>query len=154
VSVPYDASQEGSSEPDGITYREYKVSAILFQGFPSPKVVEKSFRSKVEFNKRLDIKSYRFSNYFQKSKTPSVVVALAISGQTAGMGIYNSSGAILAEYSNGRVAGDFVYFDINSKDGSSKIKWFLGDKSIFSVIESYTKEGVLGQAEVTIYKRK
>ncbi len=154
VSLPYDISQDGSGEPDGITYRKYQVSTILFQGFPSPKVIEKSFRSKVEFNKRHGIKSYRFSNYFQKSKTPSVVVVLAISGQTAGMGIYDSSGAVLAEYSNGRVAGDFVYFDINSKEGSSKIKWFLGVKTISSVIESYTKDGVLGQAEVTIYKRK
>ncbi len=132
----------------------FKASTISFNGASGPGIWEKEFLSKVEISIRAGIRSYRFSNFIVKKDEPSVVVVLAISGRTAGLAIYDGSGRILAEYSRGKARNDSVVFDIKSKEGTARIKWYLGFNTIVSIFESYSSDGRLGSSEVTYYKMK
>jgi len=136
---------------DGEFTKIYKAYTMNFNG-SGPGVVEQEYKSIVEISVRSQIRSYRFSNYISGKKKPDVVVVLAIAGRTAGLAIYDGSGNILAEYSRGRARSDSVFFDLTSKKGVSRIKWFLGTHTILSAFESYDNKGRLGASEITFYK--
>ncbi|VAX20875.1 hypothetical protein MNBD_NITROSPINAE04-302 [hydrothermal vent metagenome] len=136
---------------DGVVTKIYKAYTLNFNG-AGPGIVEQEFKSKVEINVRSRIRSYRFSNFISGQKEPDVVVVLAISGRTAGLAIYDASGAKLAEYTRGRARNDSVFFKVASKKGVARIKWFLGNTTIVSAFESYDNKGQLGASEITFYK--
>lgn len=129
----------------------YKAHTLNFNG-PSPGIVEQEFKSKVEINVRSQIRSYKFSNFISGRKEPDVVVVLAISGRTAGLVIYDGSGRPLAQYSRGKARNDSVFFEVAGEKGIVRVKWFLGNRTIISVFESYDNKGRLGSSEMTFYK--
>ena len=131
--------------------RQFRAHTIVYNSVPVSVVQEKEFISQLEYQERGAIKSYRFSNYITRGERPDIVVTLAVSGRSAGLGIYNADNQPLMEYPQGVVMGKYVEFLLESEEGSSKIRWYLGDEKIFSVFESFNSDGMLGAAENTLY---
>lgn len=130
----------------------YTAHTIIFNRGKFPPVNEKTFRSEVSLTGNPSIKSYRFRNHFGNEKNAGdTVVVVAISGNRAGFGVYDTAGAILAEYSKGDVIGNALVFKTRTQDGVSNAMWYFGDTNIVSVLEAYNSGGVLVYSEVTTY---
>jgi len=145
------AGGKSSIHDMGIGSKKYTAHSIIFNRSAPPSVSEKKFRCEMESLNRSDLRSYRFSNFLSNGAEPDVVVTLAISGRNAGLGIYNSVGTALAEYTNGKAVENMAEFELRGNEGVTKIKWYLGEDNILSVFESYDATGVLGGSENTIY---
>ena len=128
--------------------------SIIYTRGLSTSVAEKVYNCEMELLTRSGLNSYRFSNYVSGLAKPDAVVTLAISGRSAGLGIYNANGEPLAEYPAGNVNGALVEFEVRQKDGIAKVKWFLGEGAILSVFESYDSAGNLGYSENTFYSSR
>jgi len=151
VSLPYEKEKSVNALPEGASHRAYTAHTTIYNLRASPPVTSKTFKSECEIHKRAEIFSYRFSNFLGAGDEPTVVVTLAISGRSAGMGIYDPGGAVRAEYQQGVSQGDYAFFNFKTEQGSTQIKWFLSGRSISSVIESYDVNGALGYSEITVY---
>ncbi len=145
-----------NSPKQGASYtKTFNAHSVFYTRAPTPKVWEKKFRSVVDIRSRKELNSYRFSNYLDKDdKEPGVIVVLAISGSTAGLGIYDSNDRPLAEFPKGTVSGSSVQFTQEEENGKISIKWFISSDSIVSMFETYGKDGLLGRSEVTFYNPK
>lgn len=128
--------------------------SIIFTSVPQPVIVEKKFTTQLETLVRSDLRSYRFSNYISGKDKPDFIVTLALSGRSAGLGIYNSDNVPLVEYPSGKAFINMAEFEMRSENGSTKIRWYLGEKKILSIFESYDAKGMLGVSENTIYLLK
>jgi hypothetical protein len=112
---------------------------------------EKRFKAEVEVNIRGDIRSYKFKNDFGGDPKANTVAQVALSGSSAGFGVYDHAGGKLAEYTNGRASGPAATFEIKTQGGTANIRWLFGSDSAVSIIESVNTDGRLGYSEVTTY---
>lgn len=153
ASSPSADSSDPFSLKQGKHTKIYRAHTLNYNGVSSG-VVEQDYKSVVEISMRSQIRSYRFSNYVTGRKEPDVVVVLAISGRTAGLIIYDGSGRTLAQYSRGKARNDSVFFEEAGEKGVIRIKWYIGNKTIYSIFESYDNKNQLGASEVTFYETK
>jgi len=136
---------------EGQRTRVYKARSLIFSATPSPVMNEKRFRAEVEVNIRGDIRSYKFKNDFGGDPKANTVAQIALSGSSAGFGVYDHAGGKLAEYTNGRASGPVATFEIKTQGGTANIRWLFGSDSAVSIIESVNPDGRLGYSEVTTY---
>jgi hypothetical protein len=152
-SVPRPGSR-GSSLLDaqgGEQVHNLASTAIVYHVGATPKVKEITFPSTVTVNRRSEVMSLKFVNRVGQSSQSMAL--LAISGGTAGFGIYDWAGTPMMEFSKGKVSGDgrLVTFEYIDANGKSMVEWLLGDDSIVSIINNFDKMGNLFHVEVTTY---
>lgn len=128
----------------------FTAKSMVFSGGKVPTVVQKSLKGTLAITIRAEVKSYRFKIKFDDKPGDEIEVLVAISGQTAGFGVY-SKGATLTEYPQGTVLGNAVFFESKTENGSSNVTWLLGGNVLSSVIEARTAKGKITYSEVTTY---
>jgi len=131
--------------------RKFKAHSIIYTRAPQPTVSSKSFVTRIESSTRSNVRSLRFNNYISNPNKPDVVVTLAISSARAGLAIYDSSGAPLGNFPNGKALQDLVEFEDKTENGKTVVRWYLAEHKILSVFETYDAKGVLGYSENTFY---
>ncbi len=128
----------------------FTAKSMVFSGGKLPTVVQKSLKGTLAITVRAAVKSYKFKIKFDDNPADEIEVMVAISGQTAGFGVY-SKGLTLTEYPKGRVIGNAVFFESKTENGSSNVTWLLGGNVLSSVIEARTTQGDITYSEVTTY---
>lgn len=138
---------------EGVRQRSFNATSVVYAFSPAPSVSQSRFKSDVEINVRGEVKSFRFTNHIGKGeKARKNVVMVALSGREGGFGIYDESGAILAEYPKGKVMGNAAMFEMKTDKGKLVARWLFAENTIASVIESYGSDGALLYSEITIYR--
>ena len=107
-------------QTEGSRTVDFTANAIIYHIASVPNTNERSFKSRVTIDKRSSIVSYKFENFITGGKKADNSVILAISGHTAGLGIYNWSGAPLIEYGQGKVNGAVTIFERRDKKRENK----------------------------------
>lgn len=154
ATAPSQSSAGGATAPlvsDGQRTRVYKARAFIFTATPAPTVSEKRFKVEVDINIRGDIRSYKFKNDFGGDPKANTVAQVAFSGPSAGFGIYDHTGAKLAEYTNGKASGPSAVFEIKTQGGTTNIRWLFAADSVVSIIEAISTDGRLAYSEATMY---
>lgn len=151
-STPSVKKGEAGLHSEGTRDEKFTASTVIYNTSPQPNVQEKKFNGVLTVNVRSGIRSYRFRNHFGKKGDPDVTVVMALSGATAGMGIYDRNGRTLAEYPKGKVMGPAVVFENRTEEGYMRVRWFLGERTVVSSIQSFSGDGELGYSEMTFYK--
>lgn len=151
-STPSVKEGETGLHSEGTRNEKFTASTVIYNASPQPNVQEKKFNGVLTVNVRSGIRSYRFKNHFGKKGDPDVTVVMALSGHTAGMGIYDKTGRTLAEYPKGRTIGPTVVFETRTEKGYMRIRWFLGEETVVSSIQSFSNDNTLGYSEVTFYR--
>ena len=141
-------------QTEGSRTVDFSANATVYHIASVPNINERSFKSRVTIDKRASIVSYKFENFVTGQKKADNSVILAISGNTAGLGIYDWSGAPLVEYGNGKVNGPAVTFIRREKSGKTEARWIIGDDIAISQINTFNAENFLIHSEITTYRAK
>ncbi|MDH5510817.1 MAG: hypothetical protein OEZ32_10750 [Nitrospinota bacterium] len=144
----------GGKANHGNSSRRFIAHSIIYNRVPEPIVTTKVFSTEVLTLSNSNTRSFRFSNYINKTKKPDVVVTLALSGARAGLAIYDGAGNPLMQFPSGKVIRDLVEFETKNKDGSTRIRWLLSPEMILSIFEAFDADGTLGYSENTVYLLK
>ena len=130
----------------------FMAHAVIYHIASTPKINERSFKSRVTVDKRPSITSYKFENFVTGQGKSDNSVILAISGDSGGLGIYDWSGAPLIEYSQGKVNGSVITFKRQGKSGKTYARWIIGDAVAISQIDTFNVDNVLIHSEITTYQ--
>lgn len=142
--------------PDSVRVGSYKAHSFVYSTTASPSVYETSFKSRYTITEKADIVSYRIENFFasdsQQADRDNVAI-LAISGASAGFGLYDLDNKPLVEYPKGSYGGSAARFERQAVNGRQVVIWlFSRSRSLMSIIQSFDSSGEIVYAEYTTYR--
>lgn len=141
----YESGREGAT-------RLFTAHTVTYQASPAPTVMSRSFVTRQTVTRRGGIESYRFENFFGAvGDRPDTTVIIALSGNSAGFGVYDASGRALLEIPKGTQSGATLTFVRPLERGKQVVRWTIGADALSSVVESSDASGALFESEITTY---
>ncbi len=149
------ASSSPYGREEGEATRLYDAQTVTYQSNPSPVVMSRKFISRQTVSRRGGIESYRFENFFGAvGDHPDTTVIIALSGNSAGFGVYDAAGRALLEIPKGSYNGATMTFVRQLEKGKQVVRWTLGNDALSSVVESSDASGRVFESEITTYFRR
>ncbi|MBF0171059.1 MAG: hypothetical protein HQK87_08230, partial [Nitrospinae bacterium] len=132
--------------------RLFDARTVSYSSRPTPLVMSRSFTTRQTVTRRGGVESYTFENFFGPvGDHPDTTVILALSGNSAGFGVYDAAGRPLLEIPKGSYDGASLTFVRPLDRGKQNIRWILGEGAFSSVVESTDARGTVFESEVTTY---